>query len=111
MVLMGFVQWLRFRWWWVVWFLGSLDGELLGIPLLVSGWVISSELLWIDTCAMARYSIGIDTALIPRSTKIATFVEAPLIKAMKSGPASLQNRSIRRIRALRAVLTVSLESR
>lgn len=52
---------------------------------------------------MAKYSIGSDNKLIPMVTKIAISVEAPLIKAMQSGLSSLHSKSIRRIRAFRAV--------
>lgn len=46
--------------------------------------------------------------LIPKVTKIAISVEAPSINAMTSGPASLHTKSIRRIRAFRPFLVVSI---
>lgn len=55
------------------------------------------------TLAIAKYSTGIETAFMPRLKEMAPFVEAPSISARKSGSASLQIRSIRRIRAFIAV--------
>lgn len=61
------------------------------------------------TCAMVKYSIGMDRAFVPRVMKMAAFVDPPLTKAMKSGPPSLQSRSMRRIRALRTVPCVNVQ--
>ena len=60
------------------------------------------------TWAIVKYSIGANMVLVPRATKMAILVEAPSTNAMKSGPASLQNKSIRRIRALRASAAINL---
>lgn len=44
--------------------------------------------------------MGSETAFNPKVTHMAIVVEAPSINAINRGPASLQRRSIRRIRAL-----------
>ncbi len=62
------------------------------------------------TSAIAKYSVGTDRTLIPMSTKIAIFVEAPSINAMKSGPTSLHTKSIRRIRAFRTISIIGILS-
>jgi hypothetical protein len=52
---------------------------------------------------MAQYSIVTQLTFSAKIIIIPSFVEMPFIKAMTRGPASLQNRSIRRIWELRAV--------
>lgn len=55
---------------------------------------------------MQMHSAKIETALMPRVTQIAMMVLAPSINDITKGPASLQNRSIRRILAF-IFLTIS----
>lgn len=50
---------------------------------------------------MEKYSTSTEAALIPSVIHIATSVDAPLISEMTRGPTNLQNRSMRRILALR----------
>ena len=52
---------------------------------------------------MAQYSIATDVTFNAKIMMIPSLVEMPLMRAMIRGPASLQNRSIRRICELRAV--------
>ena len=52
---------------------------------------------------IAKYSMGIEMALKPSVSRIATVVEAPSIKEMMSGPPSLQSRSTRLMRAFNSV--------
>jgi hypothetical protein len=46
---------------------------------------------------MAKYSTPADRALRVRVVSMATWIDIPVKSAMHRGPASLQNRSIRRI--------------
>ena len=59
------------------------------------------------TLAIAKYSTTTDATFIPKLTKIATSVDTPSMRAMNSGPISLQVRSIRLICALMAESTIN----
>lgn len=56
---------------------------------------------------MVKYSTSTDAALIANVTHTAISVDLPSIKAITSGPNSLQNKSMRRIRAFMTRFPVS----
>jgi hypothetical protein len=63
------------------------------------------------TLAIAKYSTTTDATFIPKLTSIATSVDTPSMRAMNSGPTSLQIKSIRLICALMAELKISKMNR
>lgn len=55
------------------------------------------------TISMQMYSIIMEAMFIARTVQMATMVDAIATRDMISGPMSLQDRSIRRIRALTTI--------